>query len=1064
MSYYGAASPSSPFNASSPFNEGASRSSFDFNRSTRPRVQSRLGAGVIDSADDYFSSVPPRRSTGVTPVHSDPGENLIPTVVQPSELGQFFDEYGFLPAPEPPNEKERLKALYSYNIWHTAGDPNFDRIVHMAKLVFNTRLVLLNFIDSDTQWLKSQTAFARPERARNQTMSAHAILNNSPEPFVVLDTDSDWRFMNNPHVLEEPHVRFYAGAPLRTPDGYNLGTLCLLDDKPREEFTPRSRHILKEFAAVVMREMELWRDKLQLATRDKIQTSMEKFTRECLEIDDKFVGANFEAASRMDKVYSRAAKLVRTTLELDGCTILDISQLERISVSGSDKKKFIYRANPYAPGPDSSVLEQSDTFGPISAFPVLASTPSTPPTRPLTAFEHERLSDFLCNNRDGKIFENVVPTWIRYMFSSALKYAMVVPVFGMDQQPFALICAYTLDKGKQFLEGYELQFLRAIGVIILSAVLRRRMVLADRSKSVLISSVSHELRTPLHGILAAAELLKDTPLDHDQQAYLATVATCGMQLIETVNHVLDFTKLSGTTKNANTARPIKASTVNLAQVIEQTVESCWMGQRARAMQVGDSDLGSFYAPPPLSLLPYDQRVNISRNLSGVETVIDIGLRAKGWNVVCESGGLRRILMNLYGNSLKFTKEGYVQVILREGQHSPDAKRFPVELSVVDTGKGIGKDFLKDQLFHPFAQENPLQPGTGLGLSIVNSIVRSDAVNGDLEVWSAEGMGTQIRVTFEVEVADEASGDSTNGSDAFGVSSQFGKGYTIAFSGYNPLHTGHQLSIEVLGNYAFNRGFQVIDDVNSADILFVNDGAGVTNDLKTYSREPDTDRHDTYTRTMPKPVGPTAFVAELEKAVKWLESHNNLKSMAGRLDSLRIDSSDSEQQVPTARPSPPHREMSSDSTMSTNTVMNGSRGRRRSSSYLHRRRSDDNRDWGSAERPSIAPRGVSYHGNSSGQPTPDEEAPISSSPSSPTSTMSTISLADGGAMLKAATIPAEVLVNRRTRPARVMVVEDNAINRRVLAAFLKKHGFEYAEAINGAAGVDLFEKTPASHWE
>lgn len=245
-----------------PFNEAPSRASFDLSRGTKPRVQSRLGSGVIDSADDYFSSVPPRRSTGVTPVHSDPGENLIPTVVHPSELGAFYYQYGFLPAMEPPNEKERLKALYSYNIWHSAGDPNFDRIVHMAKLVFNTRLVLLNFIDSDTQWLKSQTAFARPERARNQTMSAHAILNNSPEPFVVLDTDTDWRFVNNPHVLEEPHVRFYAGAPLRTADGYNLGTLCILDDKPRKEFTPRSRHILKEFAAVVMREMELWRDKV----------------------------------------------------------------------------------------------------------------------------------------------------------------------------------------------------------------------------------------------------------------------------------------------------------------------------------------------------------------------------------------------------------------------------------------------------------------------------------------------------------------------------------------------------------------------------------------------------------------------------------------------------------------------------------------------------------------------------------------------------------------------------------------------------------------------------------
>jgi signal transduction histidine kinase len=100
---------------------------------------------------------------------------------------------------------------------------------------------------------------------------------------------------------------------------------------------------------------------------------------------------------------------------------------------------------------------------------------------------------------------------------------IVIPVFGVDSRPSTLICAHTSKASKQYLEGYELQFLRAIGVIILSAVLRRRMVLADKAKSILISSVSHELRTPLHGILAAAELLADTDLDQTQVAFLRTV-------------------------------------------------------------------------------------------------------------------------------------------------------------------------------------------------------------------------------------------------------------------------------------------------------------------------------------------------------------------------------------------------------------------------------------------------------------------------------------------------------------------------------------------------------------
>ena len=203
----------------------------------------------------------------------------------------------------------------------------------------------------------------------------------------------------------------------------------------------------------------------------------------------------------------------------------------------------------------------------------------------------------------------------------------MVPVYGVDQQPFAMICAYTCNKAKQYLEGYELQFLRAIGVIILSAVLRRRMVLADKAKSILISSVSHELRTPLHGILASAELLADTELDANQLSFLKTVQTCGNSLIETVNHVLDFTKLSGATATSS-GSGIRHARVDLASLVESTVEGCWIGQRARFFN-GDSEIGSFYAPPaPSGLIPKNQRSSVGAKLAHVETVIDIAHRDK----------------------------------------------------------------------------------------------------------------------------------------------------------------------------------------------------------------------------------------------------------------------------------------------------------------------------------------------------------------------------------------------------------------------------------------------------
>ncbi|KAG1762152.1 hypothetical protein EDD22DRAFT_893082, partial [Suillus occidentalis] len=114
-----------------------------------------------------------------------------------------------------------------------------------------------------------------------------------------------------------------------------------------------------------------------------------------------------------------------------------------------------------------------------------------------------------------------------------IQYALTVPVFNIDKRLFALICAYNAtDSSRRFLEGHELSYLRAIGVIILSAVLKRRMILADQAKSLFISNISHGLRTPLHGILAAAELLSDTSLSHSQTSFLHTVQACRTSLVE----------------------------------------------------------------------------------------------------------------------------------------------------------------------------------------------------------------------------------------------------------------------------------------------------------------------------------------------------------------------------------------------------------------------------------------------------------------------------------------------------------------------------------------------------
>jgi hypothetical protein len=506
--------------------------------------------------------------------------------------------------------------------------------VHLAKLVFATKAVAISLSDGYIEWFKAQAGLKENYWLRSASLAAHALLQRGDEPMVVLDTHADWRFARAPLVTGEPHVRFCAVAPIRTTDGFNIGGLVVLDDAPRAEFAPRQRHTLKEFAAVAMRELELWRDKIQLRIRDRIQSSMEQFTRECLEIDGEGApgAGGLARAGSMERIYERAARLVQRTLDVEDAFVLDVSHTDVLETLHAEGTVVVARHGADGEPPHSLSLTGEELAG---------------------------LNDFFVRHPDGRISETIAPACLRGFMPTHIQYALgespggaaaqrscaaAVPILNVDKRPFALLCAYNAsEQTKRYLEGHELSYLRAIGVIILSAVLKRRMILADKAKSLFISNISHELRTPLHGILAAAELLADSALNPSQTSFLQTVQACGASLVETVNHVLDFTKLSGNTRAGGVDATIRRSKVDLMQLVEEAVEGSWIGHQAR-MSALESDIGSVYAPPKVGGAASDH----------VETVIDIGRRAGGWLVKCEKGGIRRVLMNIFGNSLKFT--------------------------------------------------------------------------------------------------------------------------------------------------------------------------------------------------------------------------------------------------------------------------------------------------------------------------------------------------------------------------------------------------------------------------
>ncbi|KAI8239897.1 hypothetical protein K4K55_001389 [Colletotrichum sp. SAR 10_96] len=351
------------------------------------------------------------------------------------------------------------------------------------------------------------------------------------------------------------------------------------------------------------------------------------------------------------------------------------------------------------------------------------------------------------------------------LFSGARSVALVPLWDAQKQRWYSGGFVYTKTANRVLTIEGELSYLRAFGTVIMSEVAKHNARMVDKAKSDLLSSLSHELRSPLHGILLGAELMQDTPLDAFQGDVLHSVETCGKTLLDTMDHLLDYSKLG------NFLRPT-------------------VGRRNSAS--GTEDRG---------LRTSDKNHNIEAGMMSLSRNVNIDVLAEE---VIES-----IILNILGNALKYTTRGFINVNVLQVESSIQGSR-EIQIVVADSGKGMSEDYLRYHLYAPFHQEDTLSAGTGLGLSLVKEVVTR--LGGSIQVQSKVNRGTKVTVKLPLQQASPPSPKTsipkTVNFDEFRAQVSELKGLRVRLLGF-PTRIGtnieDELSANVLSEHALLEG-------------------------------------------------------------------------------------------------------------------------------------------------------------------------------------------------------------------------------------------------------------------
>ncbi|CAG7922541.1 unnamed protein product [Penicillium olsonii] len=658
---------------------------------------------------------------------------------------------------------------------------------------------------------------------------------------------------------------------------------------------------------------------------------------------------------------------------------------------------------------------------------------------------------------------------------------LLLPIWDADKgRWFAGTLIWTRNPEHVFTFENETIFVSAFVNSIMAEVRRVDVELAEKAKTNLVSSITHELRNPLHGILGTADILSDTAMNALQHGMVHTIESCGRTLLDTINNLLDLTfidkyskqvpskgrrfrKRSGTSVNSKgpghgpqkeISESLSYEHVQLDSVLEEVVECVFAGY-------------SFYTtphtqPPALSdsssrsAGPTTKSDAVGPRASQVTIIFDIQPDTE-WNFCTHAGAWRRILMNVFGNALKYTPSGYIYLGLsskpraeHSKSHGQEKDEYEITLTIKDTGKGIGPKYLHDGLFTPFSQENPLASGSGLGLSIVRQAV--GFLGGSIEIESTKDVGTTLTIRTPLARAPEPSETSSSVS-MFSSLQQYTQDKTIGFLGFgsdlkSQRDTSLYASLERLCHHWFglkSRNLSPTEGENEKSDFYLA--------VQTELDNENTEGRDLFglSRNLVDPEGRSSPVVVICQSPE--EAHRLFISAKNKNEESYFEF--------ISQPCGP-RKLARALNICIQRQTNDQEGRASANEPTHWIEMPGSShlpvDVGASDPPNDRMR-ISKRPTADTMGSPDRGRGEDSRERTPAaSPKNTRKVPDTSPDVTPENMPKDTPENEKPE-THVLLVDDNALNLQLLCAYTEKDGYKYMTATNGADAVEIYKAHP-----